>query len=676
MGVGLIRSPLDLDATLPFGTLSRDGAIVGCWWSQPDPSGGWPRSPVSADEDPGQGRRPALRAFGIWRTPTGAPSASKPCGVAATALAALFEALAAEHGPHPDTDVAFGDVMLAAHDMTEFGRGRVSYGSVIQGILGHASMPDETEEVWSKRFRAVDAFVSTLDGCAIRLAGQLDTLDAWEVDAYRLLDRTFTPDAPLAVAMSAHPEFPYLCVRACRADPDGFGAAVRGGRLGGFLMDVTGLPRHLARLLPRAAAALDAYDPIRVATMVHGHVGMDPPEALVRYLEGLPPSWAPRDVEAWHAMADCVPALAWARAFPREAYATVVDVQGDWVMFRDRLMAGIAVPPRAPGELGVGDRAGERAEALAVALDGVLDAAVALCRQVVAPAAALADRLAHDVSVRQLLPARDGRDQGEPVDPDEEAHVGLLLFAGERSLAGTLRASARWHAGRSRIDDAIVALPGDVAAATSWPAAFPDHHERDHKGQEWRLMVLTDVAALVDEGSAGRDAAGDHGLDHCVAGYAEDCRSGRCRIASVRKLVEGRWQRAYTAEIVLDEDRLPRVRQLTGHRNGRPSLGAAGFLTGYVAGARMALMAPGRHARMLEGLAPLPLAGSLSARAGYEWWRTGHWGKAMLAWSPLLPGRLRAMSAADVAALCTDGHGRLRVPGRVDPEDVFPSAPA
>ena len=673
-----------VDAALPFGAIVRDGAVAGCWWSVPKSRDTVPRVPgvptfVEYDPDPvpRPGHEPSLRACGLWRTPGGAPSAARSYRVAAPSLRALFEGLASDLDPHPGTDEAFGDVLRDAVEMVEGGKAReAGLRQVAEALAAGMVHAEVVDAAASRRAAAVGAFLGTLDPAARGLVDRIDTLDLWEADAYRMLDRTFTPDAPLAAAMAAFPDFPYLCAGACREDPDAFAAAVRGSRLDRFLMGASGLPRHLARLLPAVAAALGGYDPIRVAVMTDGIVGQDFAVTLAAYMEGLPPSWAPRDEASWHVAMDCVPVLSWARCLPGDAYRTVIDVRGDWVGFRDRLAAEVTFPHREADDAAATGAPATLPEALATALEGVGDAARALSRQVVAPGVALARGLPHGTTLRGLIPSGRGDGDDEPCDPDEEAHAGLLLMACRRPLAATLRASASWHRRRQRIDDAILSLPGEVAAATSWPAAFPDHAERDGKGRDWRLTVLTNVAALVDEGSPGKDAAGDPGLDHCVAGYADDCRSGRCRIASVRRLAEGRWHRAYTVEIVLDGDGMPYVRQVGGYRNGRPGLGAAGFVTGYLAKVRLSSMAARSHARMLEDMAPLPSAGTVSGRAGYEWWRPGHWEAARDAWVDLLPRGVRAMTAAEVAALCTDDDGGLSVPYRVDPEDLFPPAPA
>lgn len=668
-----------LDGTLPFGVLIRDGVIAGCWWTvHADP-----RS-ASVGADDRDGARASLEAMAILRTPSNLPSAVRAHGVGAGELSAWASTLRDAPGPHDDTGRCWGDLLreVAGEGMADLPSLARSVAASLESMVPAGATPEGERDVLERESRAamirrrsaMDAFGSTLDPDAIAAARSFDTLTPWEPDAWRMLDRSFVPDAPLLSAIRAHPMLACLCVDACRADPGAFATAVRAGEVGRVLVDASGLPPHVARRLPAAAEAMaclgDAGRQRLTRAIGLSHLGKDLVVGLASHLDGLPASWVPRDGDGWHAMAACGHVLGWVGSMSPEDRRVALDVGGDWRDFERRLNEVV----REGGDVNG-------------ALEGLHDTAVALSRQVLMPAAALARGLPPTAGVADL-----GLDIGDPGghhDTDHEAHPGMEVLARGRSIVRTIGASTRWHEDRARIQAVLHRLQGDVAVSLCWPAAYPSHfHDPDQPGGgmgetapdedfaratsaegAWRLDVLVTVDQLVSEGARGFDPDGFLGLDHCVGGYADDCRSGRSRIASVRTVADGRWERVCTVEVTFDGDGMPEVRQCRGASNGAPSPAAQGFVASYVARVRSHMLDDLVRDQVMADLAPLPSSDRVAVRAGYEWWIPGRWEAARDAWRALLPRAARDLDPRAMAALVLDGDGMLIRPATWDPEE-------
>ena len=114
------------------------------------------------------------------------------------------------------------------------------------------------------------------------------------------------------------------------------------------------------------------------------------------------------------------------------------------------------------------------------------------------------------------------------------AAAARLLCAG-RGLKGILDASARWHYAMGPFERDLP--PGDDRA--TWPALFEPWEGMGH-----RIVSLTKPSELRAEGDPVT------GLDHCVAGYARKCWSGRSSVLSIRRRdAGGEWRPVSTAEI-------------------------------------------------------------------------------------------------------------------------------
>jgi hypothetical protein len=206
-----------------------------------------------------------------------------------------------------------------------------------------------------------------------------------------------------------------------------------------------------------------------------------------------------------------------------------------------------------------------------------------------------------------------------PAGADVLRLSGRALFGGLAS-GGVIARARAWHDDLPRFDRI---LP-DSSGKGGWPELFPPFDA----GGGIEVAVLTSPDALRDEGSRHRDASGSHGLDHCVAGYARDCRIGTCHIASVRRIARnGRHVRLSTVELAPGPDGMA-VRQHRGPRNQAPPPEAAAALERL-----LAAVASGSVTLSPEALAPrvLDAAGEPDRRA------PGAIAAAMLAWRGHLP---------------------------------------
>ncbi len=145
---------------------------------------------------------------------------------------------------------------------------------------------------------------------------------------------------------------------------------------------------------------------------------------------------------------------------------------------------------------------------------------------------------------------------GEEGAECREAAFGVVrafnrAVVGDSTPTGFAKAAMEVH----RFTASMAALRQEVQGDTPpWPALFRPWTSEDGR---FEVITLTSAAELVEEGLA---------MEHCVGGYADQCRTGRTHICSVR--VDG--ERAATLEVFLDVDGSgARVRtgQFKGHLN-------------------------------------------------------------------------------------------------------------
>ncbi len=454
---------------------------------------------------------------------------------------------------------------------------------------------------------ALAPFLATLDQRAVRHA-LTDALPGNDGGAYRRLDRTIAPDAPLALALDMEPEFARLLVHAASQALPQVEAAVAAGpeALRALVVrrfderrhgDAPGLALHVADAWRDLAES--SRDEIR-ATMGGQGPNSDPARVLASLFKGLPTDWLPRDAQGWVALALCSPALEATRK-AGEHRATLLDARGDWPWYLRRLCRAHGGPHTA----------------LAAALQDRRDVDMAYAAEVLGPAAALAD---------------------ERGNAHWWGHVAQALLGDGRRLCGQLEASRRWHAGRHAVM-AVVTRHPNGAAPSAWPVAWPTVARAGITVAE-----LTTRAALAAEGARGRDADGIRGLTHCVGGYVGACLSGRSRILSLRA-PDG--SRASTAEVTWDHGtRKPRVVQHRGLRNSVPPVEALRALEGYVEDVEA-----GRVMVDDEALAPLPGGDADDRRWPYDHLAPGAWQEVRDAWDPFVPRRLRGIAPEALVSL-------------------------
>jgi hypothetical protein len=254
----------------------------------------------------------------------------------------------------------------------------------------------------------------------------------------------------------------------------------------------------------------------------------------------------------------------------------------------------------------------------------------------------------HDQIQRPLAAMASGSDESRR--EMNEVQVRNMLFKG-LSLTKILEASRRWHARQEAINAAISALSPELEFK-NWRPGLPDWEP-----DGMRVTILTTRKELTDEGRDGVNDDGTAGLAHCVGGYSDRCRSGDSRILSVRRLLpSGGFVRLSTAEISVKATNGAReldVVQHRGHANGDAPPQPEAMLGEYLEKCRA-----GRLAINESELVPLPSSGGVMATCGYDWREPGNIEKAIAAWSPCLPRRIRGMAPEELAVPATRHDAR------------------
>ena len=165
-----------------------------------------------------------------------------------------------------------------------------------------------------------------------------------------------------------------------------------------------------------------------------------------------------------------------------------------------------------------------------------------------------------------LLHVADRRVPGPLAPAAAFDRVAMHMWAGHGRLDRLLRVSRLWHAdaglrGRLR--------PGGL---DGWPVPFDGHD----LGDGWTARCLASADDLAAEGSAGGDADGVAGLDHCVGDYGWQCAARTSLILSLR----------------LHGARVATV-ELTDETNGPFAIGARRLGIRQARGVRNAVVGPG-----------------------------------------------------------------------------------
>ncbi len=486
------------------------------------------------------------------------------------------------------------------------------------------------------------------DGMLAALAPFLDGLDAEALatirgrsappwGAYRGMDRTVDPGAPLAAAIAARPSMAWLLGRAWLDDPaasaaDGVDAAVAAAATA-----ATGLPRSglrtvtaiheatsgmpagdfavlqvaLAAAAPGTRVTREAGDVVRIGDIGGGylsHPGRTVPSGrvpveLCRLAADMHPNWRPVTEHEGVDFAASAHVVAYAgrAASARADVAALVGSGGKWADYAAR----VSTLPRGSKGSTVASRLGDVSDALA--------------RQVVEPAMTVC---------------------GHPSHPDDGPRVrraaAALLWSG-RAMPRIAEVSALWHRTSGETLASLMALPrhGWRAGGISWSTHLPAH-----SADGLCLVPLTTPRQLVDEGRRGMDADGLEGLGHCVAGYARDCVDGASRVASLRgALPDGGWRRLSTVEFGFERGHVV-LRQHAGQGNTEPGQRERDFVLAYLASVNLR----GNFATRRN---PAPVHDAHGAAAGYDPTIPGNVEAAIALWAAFLPRPLRGMSTED-----------------------------
>ncbi len=451
--------------------------------------------------------------------------------------------------------------------------------------------------------RTIDAFLATLDPVALDLVRQ----GCQRYVPYDSYDRTLGGSPTLAALTSTYPTIYRLLRRRwddalqdlprdaeCRDEWDAVARAA--------LRETTDLPGWAVSHAPKVNDLIvAAWDDTKGS--IDG--------SLVRELATLarmPSSWAPRTAREWTDYGMAMPVLREAARLLHDEgdLPSLIASKGRWAEWQASLRPWI-----------------DRGVAPRTTVADAWDVARAFEAQVLSPALVLAG--AYPV--------------GNAVAVD-------VMWSG-LSLKAVLEWSHRWHLARTAIEARIASLRGgNQNVGGTWSAGIPDHC-----GAGLWLHVATTPAELVAEGAEGaRD--GRAGLHHCVGGYGSECRSGRSRIVSVRRIVgEDDWERVSTASLKVDGP-VVEVLDHRGARNRAPDRGADAVLRDYVAA-----LGDGRLAVDREALRPVwePLMTS-----EYDWRAEGAWEAVADAWWPCLPRRIRDLGRAALARLVSAPGTHLR----------------
>ncbi len=589
----------------------------------------------------GQAEGGHVDVMAVMRVSGGGLEGLRGCVALAADLAdALCDGISAKR-----SNVAFEAVMGFAAPGRHYGtqaRKALSTFAKANGLhgigLGHEVAPLLADFVRSLPGRVVALFASPVHGLPL-------TQRMWAAVEGPRADG----DTALARCLEARPLLARLVVQAHDERPGSFDAAVSGpGGLDGALADQAtrwkSVPRRLLGTLADAEACLLPYGAQSLAGLRGVVPGIrhddDIPVRFALLLRSVPAAWHPRGEEEWEAFVDLLPVM-----------EAVVDVAEP---FRERDGAERAAASMLAAGHGWRALRARFAKAvgtlhLAHAVNDIDDFVSAFEAQVVTPALALS-----------------GLNPGAAllnVDMAAVAAATGILLSG-RSVVSAVERSVAWHRRRPGMEAAMAALPGRVVRHASWPAGLPDATMG-----AFRIAVLTSTAALADEGRAGPDADGVHGMGHCVAQYAGDCLSGRSRILSMSTVgPDGAVVRASTVEVGIRDDDYVIV-QHRGSRNEPVPEAARETLYDY-----LGEVVEGRLPVDRAAFLPLPAPGVgnvLERDSGYEWRIPGHWEAAFGQWAPFLRKGVRGMDLAAFAALAHSlSHGALadltRSPWRPD----------
>ncbi len=431
------------------------------------------------------------------------------------------------------------------------------------------------------------------------------------------LDATYGLGAPLRHAIVAYPELAHTFTESWTRSPEAFTAEMARDGVDALVRHAlasVGVPR---RVLSRHVEAVAAWrkhteggaapkqqsKPLRSANDLFRHV--------LSLAADVGPSSLPRGEGAWVRFVPLCVMLTYAREKTGPALAALLGPVHDWTAFDGRLREAVQAD-------------GRRRDVEPDQFQGAEDMADAFAMEILAPAQAIAGR-------------KGMYHRGDPI-------AFSLLFSGRRMVT-IMREQAVWHGRRPAIDASMASLPGDRAKDPDWGAGLPDV---DRDGLS--LKVLTSRAELVDEGRRGTCPDGSMGLDHCVGGYASDCRAGTKRVASIRASRDGTPARLSTVEFILDGGTV-RVGQHRGAGNNDPPREARRFLDVYARALRRGVLLLDRDA-----FAPVrdPEDG-----CPYDRSVPGNWEAALAAWSPSLPRWMRDLSAEGFAALADEQAARL-----------------
>jgi hypothetical protein len=391
-----------------------------------------------------------------------------------------------------------------------------------------------------------------------------------------------------------------------------------------------------------------AIEALRGLVLPCGPVHLDDP--YVAGVAHMPRSHWPSRRDGHAPQADLAHACASATG---RSVPSVIGPMGGWAAYAARMhgRSGLA-ETYVPGRH---DRIWDEASRPVAAINDMVEA---FAEQVVRPAAVMSGDAGpvgwdpNEIEIRGLL-GLGARSRGG-VTHSQRAGA-LRLLTGDRTLPRLAEVSARWHARASAIQRAIAALP--ACAEARGPVAF----DPVDLGDGITGRCLTDAAALLDEGSAGFDADGVRGLDHCVGSYLPRVLAGTSHIVSIRMGQGPSARRLSTAELTLANGRY-RVLQHMGRRNAPPGEAAEGAL------ARLIPMVEDGARAVASRWTP-PASTALDGLA-----EPGSWDMVARLWDFALPKPLRGLPPEGLLAASRSRTDRTRID--VADGSVAPTPPA
>ena len=494
----------------------------------------------------------------------------------------------------------------------------------------------------------IEAFGASLDPDALAFTERFPERDEpWAYDwisdkIWMGLDSTFSPDAPLRVAMDSFPEHSGFLSWVWEVSPERFMGSpeklllrclewaneiereregpewanelerervalqvgVRGQRSRGHGRLIRALREDASAITAACAVenglrrGMDRLDFNSLRPSIPDSLGTS---AALMLLE-LPSDWVPATASDWEALIALIPQMKLASQLFRygSTMSEFLNSRGRWSEFAARLHAATG-------------RGGDRYLDIRSAITDIKDMMVAFADQVVAPVACVGERTAAH-STRALARA--------------------VLF-GRRALPRILEDSAWWHGRVTAIANVLSRLPNSGPRLSGWKKGIPD----------WSvggidLIVLEDKPSLAREGLRGVDEFGSEGLAHCVGGYGSPCRLGRSRIVSLRRAGSSPQGRLSTAEIGWRNQAF-RVVQHKAFANSKPSDECSDALARYVAALGNELAVD------WSGLARMGSADGVAEKAGYDPDVPGSWEAALSLWAHVLPAPVKKWTRAD-----------------------------